>query len=192
MKERPKDHQNKEKQKPRTLGPVPHLEEHVNPDWWKKIFNSLYLKTDADIVDDSSITRQEIDTFSSILKLNHENHILDLCCGQGRHSIELVRRGYRNVEGLDRSHYLIQRAKNSAKKENLGVRFREGDARKTPYGTDTFDSVMLLGNSFGYFETSDEDLRVLKEVRRILKPWGKILLDVADGSHLKDNYQPRS
>ncbi|WP_319506497.1 methyltransferase domain-containing protein [uncultured Methanolobus sp.] len=192
MKDRSKDYQNKEKQKPRTLGPVPHLEEHVNPDWWKKIFNSLYLKTDADIVDDASITRQEIDTFSSILNINPESHVLDLCCGQGRHSLELARRGFKNVEGLDRSHYLIQRAKNSAKKESLGVRFKEGDARKTPHATDTFDAVMLLGNSFGYFETSDEDLRVLKEVKRILKPWGKILLDVADGSYLKEKYQPRS
>lgn len=192
MKEVSNNHRNKEKQKPRTLGPVSHLEEHVNPDWWKKIFNSLYLKTDADIVDDASITKQEIDTFSSILQLETDSHILDLCCGQGRHTLELARRGLKNVEGLDRSHYLIQRAKNSAKKESLGVRFKEGDARKTPYTSDTFDAVMLLGNSFGYFETSDEDLRVLKEVRRILKPRGKILLDVADGSYLKERYQPRS
>ncbi|ETA68386.1 ATP-grasp enzyme, D-alanine-D-alanine ligase [Methanolobus tindarius DSM 2278] len=192
MKERPKEYQNKEKQKSRTLGPVPHLEEHVNPDWWKKIFNSLYLKTDADIVEDASITRQEIDTFSSILKLTPESHVLDLCCGQGRHTLELARRGIKNLDGLDRSHYLIQRAKNTAKKESLGVKFKEGDARKTPYTTDTFDVVMVLGNSFGYFETSDEDLRVLKEVKRILKPWGKVLLDVADGSYLKEKYQPRS
>ncbi|MDG6243415.1 MAG: methyltransferase domain-containing protein [Methanolobus sp.] len=192
MKDRSRDYQNKEKLKPRTLGPVPHLEEHVNPDWWKKIFNSLYLKTDADIVDDASITKQEIDTFSSIMKLDMESHVLDLCCGQGRHSLELARRGFKNIDGLDRSHYLIQRAKSSAKKESLAVRFREGDARKTPYTTDSFDFVMLLGNSFGYFETSDEDLRVLKEVKRILKPGGKILLDVADGSYLKERYQPRS
>nr|WP_321497260.1 methyltransferase domain-containing protein [uncultured Methanolobus sp.] len=192
MKERPKEYQNKEKQKSRTLGPVPHLEEHVSPDWWKKIFNSLYLKTDADIVEDATITRQEIDTFSSILKLTPESHVLDLCCGQGRHTLELARRGLKNLEGLDRSHYLIQRAKNTAKKESLGVKFKEGDARKTPYATDSFDVVMLLGNSFGYFETSDEDLRVLKEVKRILKPWGKVLLDVADGSYLKEKYQPRS
>jgi D-alanine-D-alanine ligase len=192
MKNKAKNYQNKCRSRPRTLGPVSHLEEHVNPEWWKKIFNSLYLKTDADIVDDASITRQEIDTFHGILKLTPESHVLDLCCGQGRHALELARRGLKNVDGLDRSHYLIQRAKVSAKKEGLGVKFREGDARKTPYATDHFDAVMLLGNSFGYFETSEEDLRVLKEVRRILKPWGNILLDVADGSFLKENYQPRS
>ena len=178
--------------KPKSLGPVSSLEEHVNPDWWKKIFNSLYLKTDADVVDDSDITREEIDMFLSVLALPQESRILDLCCGQGRHSMEIARRGFKNVEGLDRSHYLIQRAKNTAKKEGLNIRFKEGDARRTPYSTDTFDAVLLLGNSFGYFETSEEDLRVLNEVKRVLKPWGKILLDVTDGAYLKGNYQPRS
>ncbi|MGB3908727.1 MAG: methyltransferase domain-containing protein [Methanomethylovorans sp.] len=178
--------------KPKSLGPVSSLEEHVNPDWWKKIFNSLYLKTDADVVGDSEITREEIDMFLSVLNLSKESRVLDLCCGQGRHSLEMARRGFKNVEGLDRSHYLIQRAKSTAKKEGLNVRFKEGDARKTPYLTDNFDAVFLLGNSFGYFETSEEDLRVLNEVKRVLKPWGKIMLDVTDGSYLKSNYQPRS
>ena len=38
--------------------------------------------------------------------------ILDLACGQGRHSLELARRGFKNVNGLDRSHFLIRKAKN--------------------------------------------------------------------------------
>jgi D-alanine-D-alanine ligase len=51
---------------------------------------------------------------------------------------------------------------------------------------------MILGNSIGYFETMQDDMRVLREVFRVLKPWGRILLDVADGGFLKNNYQPRS
>lgn len=176
----------------RILGPVENLEEHVRPDWWRSLFNSLYLKTDADVVDDQAITRQEIDMFPEILNLSPENKILDLCCGQGRHSIELAKRGFKNVEGLDRSHYLIQKAKEQARKEGLSVKFREGDARKLPYLSDTFDVVMILGNSFGYFETVQDDLRVLKEVFRVLKPWGKLLIDAADGEYLKERFQPRS
>lgn len=176
----------------RCLGPVSTLEEYVQPDWWRRIFNSLYLKTDADVVDDYNITKKEIDLFSEILNLSGENKILDLCCGQGRHSLELARRGFQKIEGLDRSHYLIEKAKEKARKEGLNVKFREGDARKLPYPPDTFDFVLLLGNSFGYFETSSDDLRVLKEVFRVLKPWGKVLIDVADGEYLKENFQRRS
>lgn len=156
------------------LGPVPNLEEYVHPDWWRAIFNSLYLKTDADVVDDQNITRQEVDLFSEIIKLQSEDKILDLCCGQGRHSLELARRGFKYVEGLDRSHYLIQKAKGYEKKESLNVRFREGDARKLPYLPDTFDVTLILGNSFGYFDTIQDDLRVLKEVFKVLKPWGRL------------------
>src|SRR5690606_2520983 len=104
------------------------------------------------------ITRHEVDIFIETLALKPEEAVLDLCCGQGRHALELARRGFR-VEGLDRSHYLIQRAKSQARKEALKVKFKEGDVRKLPYPTDSFEVVMILGNSFGYFETAQDDLR---------------------------------
>jgi D-alanine-D-alanine ligase len=176
----------------RSIGPVRNLEEHVRPDWWRLIFNSIYLKTDGDVVDDPKITAAEIDLFSRTLKLSPEERILDLCCGQGRAALELARRGFSNVEGLDRSHYLIQKAKAQSKKEGLNLRFREGDARKLPYAPDSFDVVMILGNSFGYFETVEDDMRVLREVLRVLKPWGRLLVDVADGEYLKRKFRPRS
>jgi D-alanine-D-alanine ligase len=176
----------------KSLGPVPNLEEHVQPDWWRLIFNSLYLKTDGDVVDDPQVTTKEIDTFLNVLKLSPEDKILDLCCGQGPDSLELARRGFTSVEGLDRSRYLIQKAKTQNKKEGLNVKFREGDARKLPYQPDAFDAVMILGNSFGYFETPQDDVRVLKETLRVLKPWGKVLIDVADGEYLRRHFQPRS
>ncbi|MBN2250760.1 MAG: methyltransferase domain-containing protein [Candidatus Altiarchaeota archaeon] len=174
------------------LGPVSSLEGHVHPEWWNSIFNSLYLKTDADVVDDQSITAQEITVYSDILKLAPEERVLDLCCGQGRHSLELARRSPGHVEGIDRSHYLIERAKATARREGLSVRFREGDARKLPFPPDSFDVVVILGNSFGYFETVNDDMRVLREVHRVLKPWGRLLIDVADGNYLKENFQQRS
>lgn len=180
------------KQERKILGPVPNLEEHVRPDWWRNIFNYLYLKTDADVVDDQNITKKEVDSFSAMLGLTPDSRVLDLCCGQGRHTLELTRRGFRNVEGFDRSHYLIQKAKGRARKDGLSIRFREGDARKLPYQADTFDSIMILGNSFGYFETAQEDLKVLREVARVIKPWGRLLIDVADGEYLRKNFQPRS
>jgi len=180
------------KARKKALGPVANLEEHVPPEWWRGIFNSLYLKTDSDVVADPSLTRQEVQWFADILQLSPDDRILDLCCGQGRHALELARRGLRGVEGLDRSHFLIQKAKSLAKKEGLPVKFREGDARKIPHAPDTIDAVLILGNSFGYFETAQEDLKVLQGVFRVLKPWGKLLIDVTDGEYLRGHFQPRS
>ena len=180
------------KQKISAIGPVQNLEDYLQPDWWRRIFNSMYLKTDADVVEDNKITAYELDLFTGILNLPKEAVILDLACGQGRHTLELARRGFKNVIGLDRSHYLIHKAKQNNTRENLNVIFKEGDARKLPFTTDTFDAVMILGNSFGYFENINDDIKILKEVFRVLKPGGKFLIDVADGKYLKDNFNPRS
>lgn len=181
-----------EASKPICLGPVSNLEEFVKEDWWKKIFNAYYLKTDGDVVEDQNITSFEVKFFSKVLGIRPDYYILDLCCGQGRHTIELAKRGFENIEGLDRSRYLIQKAKASAKKLGLICKFHEGDARKLPYPPDSFDIIMILGNSFGYFESIKDDYQVLKEVFRTLKPWGKVLIDLTDGEYLKDNFQSRS
>ena len=153
-----------------TIGPVEDLESYVKADWWRHIFNANYLRTDGDVVEDPEITRAEIDSFLSMLELGRESAILDLCCGQGRHIMELARRGYTNLFGVDRSHYLIARAKNVARQNGLAVTFREGDARKLRFADDKFDVVYLAGNSFGYFESAEDDIAVLAELRRILKP----------------------
>jgi D-alanine-D-alanine ligase len=183
---------NHRRRKLKPLGQVERLESYLIPDWWKRIFDYLYLKTDADVVCDERITKEEVDLFLDILKPDKESRILDLCCGQGRHSLEMARRGFVNVEGLDRSRYLIRKAKAKAKEENLPVRFREGDARNLPYPSDTFDFVMIVGNSFGYFDNPNDDVRILREVFRVLKPYGKVLLDLADGDYLSKNYQKMS
>ena len=176
----------------KTLGPIPDLQSHLRPDWWRSFFGSLYLKTDGDVVEDEHITRVEVNRICDLLHIQPWEDILDLCCGQGRHSLELARRGYRNVHGLDRSRYLIKRAKSLATSEGLNARFRGGDARKLPYPPDSFEVVLILGNSFGYFENPSEDIMVLKEGLRVLKPSGRILMDVADGEYVKKHYDPRS
>src|SRR6056300_1008408 len=72
----------------KTIGPASDLEQHLQPDWWKRIFNSMYLKTDSDVVDDSQITKTEVDLFQQILNVQDGNTLLDLACGQGRHLLE--------------------------------------------------------------------------------------------------------
>ncbi len=175
-----------------TLGPIKDLEAYVSSDWWQKIFNANYLKTDADIVNDPRITKQEVTQYLSILNCERDSHILDICCGQGRHVLEFHKRGFRNTTGLDRSRFLIQKARTAARRDNFDIKFKEGDARKLPFNDGSFDFVTLLGNSFGYFETVYDDIRVLKEIFRVLRPWGKILIDVTDGEFMIKNFRDRS
>lgn len=173
-------------------GPVENLESYVKAEWWKEIFNANYLRTDGDVVENQKATQLEIDLFLEILKAGPDQHILDLCCGQGRHTLELARRGFTRLTGLDRSHYLITRARNMNRKLGAPAIFKEGDARKLPFANDSFDFVIIPGNSFGYFESANDDLRVLSEVRRVLKPYGKVLIDITDGDYMRKHFQTRS
>ena len=174
------------------LGPIENLESYVKADWWRHIFNANYLRTDGDVVNDENITRHETEVFTDLINVSKDAYILDLCCGQGRHVLEMARQGYRNVHGLDRSHYLVNRAKSIAKREGLNISIKEGDARKLPFPSDHFDVVTILGNSFGYFETKEDDIQVLEEIRRIMKSGGKLLIDVTDGDHMRATFEPRS
>ena len=45
----------------RTLGPVSDLERHLPSDWWRTLFNSLYLETDGDVIENDRNTAQEVD-----------------------------------------------------------------------------------------------------------------------------------
>ena len=142
-----------------SFGPLNDLERHLPLDWWKRIFNSVYLKTDGDVIDNEVNTKKEIDLVLEKVAIEPFDHVLDLCCGQGRHCIELAKRGFRRVTGVDKSRYLIRLAKKTAGALNLPINFYERDARNIGgLFNDAFDVVLLMGNSFGYFEKEEDDL----------------------------------
>jgi len=176
----------------RTFGPVADLERHLPAEWWRTLFNALYLKTDGDVVENSANTSDEVDAVVAAVALEPTDRVLDLCCGQGRHVLELARRGFQKVSGLDRSRTLIRLARSRARREGLAVRFHEGDARRFRLPAASFDCVAILGNSFGYFERHSDDLDVLRSVSRVLRTEGSIVLDLADGDWLRRNFEPRS
>lgn len=177
---------------PKTVGPVADLERHLPSDWWRTLFNSIYLKTDGDVVENNKNTAQEIDLVCRHAGLQLNDRILDLCCGQGRHCLELARRGFRNVTGVDRSRYLIRLAKKRARKEGVNVTFHEGDARRFRLPENSFHCVTLMGNSFGYFDREEDDVQVLEAVKRVLVPSGLIVMDLADGEWIKAHFERRS
>ncbi len=176
----------------KTLGPVSDLERHLPAEWWKTLFTSLYIKTDGDVVENDENTVSEVDLLITACKLENDMSILDLCCGQGRHVLELARRGFKHVIGIDRSRYLTRLARKRAQQQGLPVQFREGDARHVRLPQDSIDVVCMMGNSFGYFEREEDDIAVLKSVRKVLKSKGRLALDIADGEWLRSNYENRS
>lgn len=183
-------------------GRVSDLETMVPAQWWKKVFaDAIYLKTDGDVVEDPEITREEIAMLekrsgvAEIFQRGGTVRVLDLCCGQGRHLLHLAKE-YPNLQlyGHDQSSYLIGLAKERASLAGLTsqTQFTVGDCRQIPYPDDMFDLVLIMGNSFGYFATDDADKALLNSICRVLKPKGRMILDLTDGAYMKANYAERS
>lgn len=141
-------------------------------EWFKDSFGEDYLLVYRHrTLEDAE---NEVDSIVKWLKLTPEDLILDLCCGTGRHSIALARRGYR-VTGLDLSESLLSCAAKFSK--GLPVRFVQGDMRSLPFSEGMFDVVLNLFTSFGYFVEDQDNERVLAEISRVLKPGGRFLID---------------
>ncbi len=118
----------------------------------------------------------EVEQLLDLLGLRPGAAILDLCCGPGRHALELARRGLR-VTGVDRTLSHLEVARRKAQEEGLSVEFVQQDMRAFCQ-PETFDAVLNLFTSFGFFEDPAENRQVLRNAYRSLKPGGALLIDV--------------
>ena len=164
----------------------------VDPDWWKTLFDEVYLLTDARSVCDARITCQEVDLICSLLPMKGSHKILDLCGGHGRHSLELSRRGFNGCTLFDYSQTLIEIARTKAGQDDLEIDFICGDARDIDMPAETYDHVIIMGNSLGYAQKKGSDFQILTESFRVLHPGGWILVDVTDGRQVMSSFKPNA
>lgn len=155
--------------------------------WFEEWFDSpLYEKLYANR--DEAEARQLVELLVNELVLNKCSKILDLGCGRGRHSINLNKRGYR-VKGIDLSKEAIKTAREKVKKQGLqNISFEVRDMR-SPLDQ-TFDAIVNLFTTFGYFESDAENASVFDSVVSMLKPGGIFVLDYLNADKVKAGYSP--
>ena len=110
--------------------------------------------------------------------------VLDLACGAGRHSRALCRRWW--TTGLDLSEVLLR----LAKREGIPAALVRGDMRILPFRDRSFDLVVNLFTSFGYFADDESHLHVVREVSRITRSGGNFVLDFLNPAQLKNALVP--
>ena len=125
--------------------------------------------------------QRKVNFIEKSLALASNALVLDLACGNGRHSVGMAKRGYR-VVGIDLSLPMLAQAAELAQEERQNINFIHGDMRDLSFDK-TFDAVFCMGTSFGYFE-DDTNEKVLQGVLRALKPGGCFLLEVANRDHV--------
>lgn len=165
------------------LQPQEYSMQKENKKWYVSWFNSpyyhiLYKKRDH---------REAaffMNNLTRYLELKKEAKILDLACGNGRHSKYLFRKGF-DVTGLDLSVRNITEAKQYARPR---LKFEVHDMT-IPY-PDQFDAVFNLFTSFGYFEFEIENLETILAIKKALKPGGSAVIDFLNVNLAIENMIP--
>ncbi|MBA7636480.1 Trans-aconitate 2-methyltransferase [subsurface metagenome] len=121
-------------------------------------------------------TQEEVTNIISLLKIDPSTSVFDLCCGPGRHSLELARRGF-SLTGVDRTKSYLEKARKQVETEGLKVEFIQEDMRSF-CKPNTFDVAINLFTSFGYFEDIKDDKKVITNVYHSLKNKGVFLIDI--------------
>lgn len=149
-------------------------------EWWQRIFDTplyfeLYEKQDTELA------KTQVAQLIRLLDLTPPARILDVACGYGRHSVELARRGFA-VTGLDLSSVQLAHARERAAAAAVDVDWRRGDSRTMTFDAE-FDAAINMFLSFGYFDTDEEHLALLRGVARALRPGGRFLMDFWNREH---------
>lgn len=153
--------------------------------WYVKFFGEDYLNIYRHTFTPER-TAKEVAFVERRLELKVGAHMLDLCCGPGRHSVLLAQRGYR-VTGLDLSQSYLDLARRAAADHKVALDTVSADMREIPF-EDHFDAAINMYSSFGYLESEAEDLKVLESIARSLRPGGRLLLDMLNREWAVANY----
>jgi len=114
--------------------------------------------------------------------------VLDLCCGPGRCSIALAKRGF-SVTGVDRTAHLLNKARAKARAAHVKIEWVQEDMRDF-VRPDSFSLVLIMFTSFGYFDDRQEDMVVLENMLMSLRPGGACLIEVLGKERLAKILQP--
>ena len=155
---------------------------------WDAVFDETYLLTYVPFLTDER-TREEALGAVSLAGVEPGAEILDCPVGFGRHALVLTEAGYR-VTGLDRSETQLAEAE-QRRRDAEWPRLVRGDYRELPFEDASFDAVLNLFTSLGYLER-DEDVGVLREFRRVLRPGRALVVETMHRDRLARFFVPRT
>jgi SAM-dependent methyltransferase len=150
--------------------------------WFETAFGRDYLRLYAHRSPEQG--RAQVTAMLAAGLIPRAGRVLDLCCGAGRHLRPLREAGLAAF-GLDLSLPLLRQGG----LEGLAVL---ADARAIPFADGAFDAIVNLFTSFGYFDNDGEHLRMLREVARVLRPGGTLVMDHLNAEVAVRELVPRS
>jgi SAM-dependent methyltransferase len=164
------------------MKPTAHKKEWFDDDsFWRELYPFMFPEQRIAAADE-----QVADALALTKPLGKS--VLDLCCGPGRCSIALAKRGF-SVTGVDRTKYLLDKARAKARATHVKIEWVQTDMRDF-VRADSFALVLNMFTSFGYFDDKREDMIVLQNMVESLQPGGGCLIEVLGKEHLAKIFQP--
>jgi len=146
-------------------------------DWFEEWFGEDYLHIYQHR--DEMEAERAIELIATNLAGRRIDTVLDLACGAGRHTRVLRERWW--TVGLDLSMSLLK----IARKESSDAPYVRADMRELPFAESSFDLVVNLFTSFGYFDDDSEQVRVLACVGAAMKHGGTLVIDFLNASQVR-------
>jgi SAM-dependent methyltransferase len=137
--------------------------------WYQEWFGEEYLELYAHRDEDEA--KRQV-TFFRTQAGPVAGPVLDLACGMGRHMQELAAAGYHGV-GCDLSYTLLR----TGLREYGEMPLARADMRSLPFCDASFDALVNFFTSFGYFSEEAENLAVVSEMARVMRPGAIFLFD---------------
>lgn len=149
--------------------------------WWEEYFSKYYYNTAFSV---RGKAKQEIEFILSKTNVPKNSNVLDMCCGYGRHSIELALKGL-NTTGIDYSSDLIRMANDELLSMNINnLTFKRGDIRKY-ISPKNYDLVICLYMSFGYFSDLENEI-AFHNLSESLNVGGYLVIELYNPDQVKN------
>lgn len=154
-------------------------------EWFADWFDTPYYHT---LYKNRDVTEAEgfMSRLVTSLNLPSRAKVLDLACGKGRHSVTLSNFGF-DVLGVDLSPNSIAEAKTN---EAEGLRFAVHDMREV-IPNERFHAVFNLFTSFGYFDSLEDNNRVMHAIREMLRDQGILVIDFMNSTRTVNELMER-
>jgi SAM-dependent methyltransferase len=151
-------------------------------DWFEQWFGEDYLHIYQHR--DETEAERAIELIAANLPVGDVSTVLDLACGAGRHTRILRERWW--TVGLDLSMALLK----IARRESPDSPYVRADMRELPFADESFDLVVNLFTSFGYFEDDQDHMQVLSCVCASLRQGGTLVIDFLNASQVRNDLVP--
>lgn len=148
----------------------------LSPQWFEEV--------DAEFIQASRPYTTAVEPFDLIMPADLTGkRVLEIGCGMGLHTSELVRRGG-SVTAIDLTEFAVNATSERLRQQDLSAEVHRVDAEALPFPDDEFDFVW----SWGVIHHSSCTTRIVREIARVLRPEGEARVMVYNRESFKARY----